>query len=305
MGAVKTDGTLWMCGYNGRGILGTGTYDNYSSPIQVGSLNSWKQIAVGYNHAIALTTDGFAVWGDNYYGQLGTGDNVSLPAPVIYPAPGFIKSVFAGSEVTYVILVDGHAVGAGRNTWGLLGNNSTTNSNMFNDGLLGPWSHFACGYHFTAGVKSDGTLWAWGDNYFGQLGNNTQISYSSPIQIGSLTNWKQVSAGRDHMSAIKSDGTIWSWGRGNNGQHGNNSVVNYSSPVQIGSLANWKQVSCGYGSTHAIKTDGTAWSWGLNGSGQAGQNNISGSSSPIQIGSLTSWKQIESASFSTFGIITA
>jgi alpha-tubulin suppressor-like RCC1 family protein len=309
-GAVKTDGTLWMFGFNSTGQLGNGTTTNYSSPIQVGSLNNWKQVAVGYSHTIALSTDGsFSGWGDNYYGNLGIGTNVNYSSPQITPTT-VVRSVFAGSQVTYIIVNDvlglpvGTALAAGRNTFGLLGDNTNTSSNNFDSVLIGPWSHLACGYHFTAGVKSDGTLWAWGDNHYGQLGNNSQISYSSPIQIGSLSNWKQVAAGQDHMSAVKTDGTVWSWGRGNNGQNGNNSVANYSSPIQIGSLTSWKQVSCGYGSTHAIKSDGTAWSWGLNGNGQAGQNNVTGSSSPIQIGTLTSWKQIESASFSTYGIIT-
>ena len=96
------------------------------------------------------------------------------------------------------------------------------------------------------------TLWSWGYNNYGQLGNNTAIHYSSPIQVGSLTNWKQVACGQYHTVAVKTDGSLWSCGYNNKGQLGQNNITNYSSPVQVGTLTNWKQVACGYQHTIAV-----------------------------------------------------
>jgi alpha-tubulin suppressor-like RCC1 family protein len=108
-------------------------------------------------------------------------------------------------------------------------------------------------------------LYAWGRNNHGQIGDNTLVNRSSPVQVGALTTWSQVSAAAS-VTAIKTDNTLWTWGRNNDGQLGQNDVVSRSSPTQVGVLTNWSKVS----RTLAIKTDGTLWSWGSNGSGQVG-----------------------------------
>ncbi len=89
------------------------------------------------------------------------------------------------------------------------------------------------------------TLFGWGDNSYGAIGNGTQTDYSSPIQIGNLTNWKQVACGYKHTVVIKTDGTLWVCGRNNKGQLGNGTITDYSSPIQIGNLTNWKQIAGG------------------------------------------------------------
>ena len=115
------------------------------------------------------------------------------------------------------------------------------------------WKQLSIGYLTTAAIKTDGTLWIWGWNNYGQLGNGTSGNfYMSPIQVGSLTNWKQVSCGSYCTAAIKTDGTLWAWGYNSQGQLGNNVLTNYSSPIQVGSLTNWKQVSVAVSITAAI-----------------------------------------------------
>jgi len=141
---------------------------------------------------------------------------------------------------------------------------------------------------------SQGGLWLWGSNAFGQLGDNTITHRSSPIQtIAGGTNWKQVSTG-SHTAAIKTDGTLWSWGHGLNGTMGNNANTSRSSPVQtISGGTNWKEVSAKNGITAAIKTDGTLWVWGINNSGQLGDETVVFKSSPVQtIAGGTNWKQV-------------
>jgi alpha-tubulin suppressor-like RCC1 family protein len=150
-----------------------------------------------------------------------------------------------------------------------------------------------------AAIKTDGTLWAWGRNLDGELGDNTSVNKSSPVQIGVLTNWSQVSAGNAQTTAVKTDGTLWTWGNATDGRLGNNTnTVNKSSPIQVGALTNWSQVSTGSAFTVSVKADGTLWAWGRNGDGQLGDGTVILRSSPVQVGALTTWSQASAGSIS-------
>lgn len=118
----------------------------------------------------------------------------------------------------------------------------------------------AKGPNFSLVVKNDGTLWAWGDNTYGQLGDGTNTFRNSPVQIGTSTNWKAVWVGDFHTAAIKTDGTLW--GRNNYGQLGVGTNDDYNIPIQINLAKNWSTVACGMFTTYAIKTDGNLWVWG-------------------------------------------
>jgi alpha-tubulin suppressor-like RCC1 family protein len=140
---------------------------------------------------------------------------------------------------------------------------------------------------------STGSLYSWGSNLYGQLGQNDTFTLYSPVQVGALTNWASVSAGNKFCAAVKTDGTLWTWGLGGNGQLGQNSIPVTSSPIQVGSLTNWRSVAAGnFFSCVAIKTDGTLWSWGFGGVGQLGQNSTASISSPKQVGALTNWASV-------------
>jgi alpha-tubulin suppressor-like RCC1 family protein len=157
--------------------------------------------------------------------------------------------------------------------------------------------------HHTLALKTDGTLWATGDNASGQLGDGTIISKSSYIQIGSASNWAIVSAGYIHSIAIKTDGTLWAWGRNNSGELGDGTNIDKNSPVQIGNASNWASVSAGYYYTLALKTDGTLWAWGAN-VGQLGDGTTTKRSNPVQIGSANNWKSISAGYQNTLAIKT-
>lgn len=154
-------------------------------------------------------------------------------------------------------------------------------------------------------VKTDGTLWTWGNNEFGQRGNGDTTNSSSPVQVGSLTDWFMVDGGEEHCLAIKTDGTLWAWGRNNVGQLGMGDTTDRSSPVQVGSLTDWlattsddllagspTKFSPGKDTNGIIKDDGTLWTWGLGQAGVLGDGTATTKSSPVQIGSLTNWLSI-------------
>ena len=181
----------------------------------------------------------------------------------------------------------------GLNTNGQLGTNNTTNRSSPVQTVSGGtnWRLISSGDYNTAAIKTDGSLWLWGDNSYGQLGDNTASSKLSPVQtVAAGTNWKQVSVGFTHIAAIKTDGTLWTWGDNTYGQLGdNNATTRYSSPVQtVSGGANWRQVSSGRNYSAAVKTDGTLWLWGYGTSGNLGTGDISNRSSCTFRGAMSS-----------------
>jgi alpha-tubulin suppressor-like RCC1 family protein len=228
--------------------------------------------------------------GYNQAGNLGNGTVVLYSSPIQVGSLTNWKQVDTAYGVTLAVKTDGTLWGWGYNTSGQLGNGSSAYySSPIQIGALTNWKQVSSQSYSSAthAIKTDGTLWAWGYNASGQLGNGTNVNYSSPIQVGSLTNWKTV----DNQHFIKTDGTLWACGYGASGRLGNGSSAYYSSPIQIGALTNWKQVSS-RDTVLAVKTDGTLWGWGFGTNGVIGNGFTSGSISPVQIGTLTNWKQV-------------
>lgn len=156
-------------------------------------------------------------------------------------------------------------------------------------------------YH-TFAIKSDGTLWAWGANSSGQLGDGTNGSKNLPVQIGSDSTWADVSAGHEHTVAIKSDGTLWTWGSDNEGQLGIGVYGSKNVPVQVGTDTTWLNVTAGKAHSLAIKTDGTLWAWGFNGAGQLGDGTHEERRVPVQVGSDSNWASVQAGYYHTFAI---
>lgn len=153
-----------------------------------------------------------------------------------------------------------------------------------------------------AGIKEDdGTLWTWGYNNYGQLGNNSVVPTKSPVQLGS-NSWKMVSGGYYGFAAIRSDDTLWTWGMNVFAQLGDNSTLNRSSPVQV--AGSWKYIALGQYHSAGIKSDDTLWTWGYNVYGQLGDNSAVGRSSPVQVSGGGSWQYVFSGVYSTHAIKT-
>jgi alpha-tubulin suppressor-like RCC1 family protein len=290
---------------------GNSTVANKSNPVQTvaGGIN-WKQVACGGFDTAAIKTDGTLwCWGYNWTGSSGDNTIIHRSSPVQTITLGTNwKQVSVGNLFTAAIKTDGTLWCWGDNQYGALGDNTVVNKSSPVQTVTGGtnWKQVSAGYGCTAAIKTDGTLWVWGQNNYLQLGDNSATSRrSSPVQTAAFgTNWKQVSAGVYNMAAIKTDGTLWCWGYGGYGANGNNDNTSpRSSPVQtVAGGTNWKQVSC---NTHvaAIKTDGTLWTWGNNSNGQLGDNTITNRSSPVQTITLgTNWKQVSCGTLTTAAI---
>lgn len=168
------------------------------------------------------------------------------------------------------------------------------------------WQKITAGFGHTLAIKTDGTLWAWGLNNAGQLGDGTNNPSSIvPVQFSAGNNWQFISAGPEHSMAIKTDGTLWAWGRNSEAQLGDGTNNNSNVPVQIGTDNNWIAVSTGSEHTLAKKSNGTLWAWGGNTYGQCGNATPPNSvATPLQIGTATDWQTISTGSYHSIAIKT-
>jgi len=166
------------------------------------------------------------------------------------------------------------------------------------------WQTITSGLFHSVGVKTDGTLWAWGKNDTGQLGDGTLIQKYSPTQIGTATNWKMASCGEDFTVAIQTNGSLWSWGNNVRGQLGNGGFANTITPTQVGTDSTWDTVDCGYSFCVALKGSftKTLWTWGYNEYGQLGDGNNVNVNTPQQIGVSNSWRSVSAGAYHTLAL---
>lgn len=303
---------LWSWGGNGQGQLGLGNTTSYSSPKQVGSGANWNYIANGFYSSFAVKTDGTLWgWGRNNYGQLGVGNTTYYSSPKqIGALTNWLNVAASYDGFTAAIKTDGTLWSWGVNGLGQLGLGTagTNYSSPVQVGTLTNWSSISCGYAHAIAVKTDGTLWSWGYNIYGQLGYTTSgQNRSSPVQVGALTNWLKVAAGYNFSIAIKTDGTFWSWGQNSYGNLGLGNTTTYSSPKQVGALTTWSSTSCGKQHVLSTRNDNTLWSWGRNSVGQLGlgdSGNYAHRSSPTQVGLLTTWLNVGCGTYMSMAIKT-
>lgn len=303
---IDTHGRLWAWGDNSYGQLGLGNTTSYSSPVQVAG--SWTQIAAGAIYAapfaLAINTKGqLFAWGSNANGNgnslLGNGSATTMWSSPVQIGTKSWTQVSAGRDFWGGIQTDHTLWGCGENSLGEIGQGNTTDVTTPTK-ITGSWTQVSCGGDpatanggTMVAIKSNGTLWAWGSNLYGQMGVGGASFYSSPVQIGTKS-WTQVSAsGWAHTMAIRSDATMWVFGRNDVGQLGVNGTVGTicSSPIQVG--GSWTQVWGGFASSFGIKTDGSLWAWGYNNANNLGTGDGVSYSSPVQI-SVGPWASVSS-----------
>ena len=188
-------------------------------------------------------------FGRNYFGQLGLGNTTNVASPTQVGALTTWLNIAAGYH-SLSTKTDNTLWAWGRNGDGQLGlgnsGSGTNRSSPVQVGALTTWSSVYAGSYSSLAIKTNGTLWSWGQNSYGRLGLGNTTDYSSPKQVGALTTWASISAGSGYWTAaIKTDGTLWSWGSNSYGRLGLGDTNNRSSPVQVGSLTNWLTVAAG------------------------------------------------------------
>jgi alpha-tubulin suppressor-like RCC1 family protein len=264
----------------------------------------------GARGTIILKSDGTVwTWGANFNGKLGIGTTNTSRAltPVEVHDPnniGFFNSVKAvmGGEIHNVALKsDGTVWCWGWNSLGQLGNGTTndswvpTQTGLTANPPLTNVVKLGGRPYFTLAEKSDGTIWAWGMNQFGQMGNGTTTAslgnqqVTVPVMVsnsypgGPINGALQITCGYQFGAALATNGTVWVWGSGTHGEQGTGATTTNYIPVQVPGLTNITQISAGWFHILARKSDGTAWAWGNNSSGEIGDGATSNDFSPVRV----------------------
>jgi alpha-tubulin suppressor-like RCC1 family protein len=286
--ALKSDGTIYYWGNNQL------LFPVVNVETQIGTSNDWKEIAAAFRHGMSIKNDG-TLWGWGLYGQFGNGSTDNLLVPTQIGTDTDWKSIFTQGSDTFVLKNNGTLWASGGNLSGSTGTGlSGFQVNTFTQVLNGSnWKIVSKSGHTVLALKEDNTLWAWGDNLYGQIGNGNFFAQDEPILISS-SSWQSIAGGVEHSLAVKSDGTLWSWGRNQYGQLGDGTLVNKNIPTQVGTDSDWESVGAGYAMSYALKQDGRLFYFGINTSGQAG-NGTTGSVNvlmPTQVGSQSDWDKL-------------
>ena len=317
---------LFSFGSNSVGQLGLGNQISQSSPTQVGAGTTWLNIAAGYMHSLATKDDGTLwAWGDGYFGCLGLNDN---GAPKLSPTQvgaltNWLK-VSAGYNFSLAIKNDGTLWSWGANGQSQLGlGNTVARSSPVQVGSDTNWRLISAGRIHAIGTTSQ-YMYGWGYNQFGQVGDNSVTSrstptiHNAPFQQGTNANgngWQSISAGTNHSAGVFIGGvggtqrSLYVWG-GYQGLGLNARLVYRSSPVTVGNPGNdWyttlSNVACGFNVTAVTTTDGQLWTWGANPYGILGQNNQIYRSSPVQVGATSTWLNVSMCSSYTISSMLA
>lgn len=220
----------------------------------------------------------------NYRGAVSVTASCSTPGATIHyttngldPTPSD-ASVSSGStiQVTRSLMLKVRAFKSG------MGNSAVRRGNYSLNGAIA-----AGGYAHSLALKSDGSVWAWGYNNAGQLGDGTTTQRLSPVQVSGLSGGVAVAAGTSHSLTLKADGTVWGWGSNVYGQLGDGTTINRTLPVQVSGLSGVVAIAAGDSFSMAVKADGTVWTWGSNWSGQLGDGTTTQRLSPVKVVGLT------------------
>jgi alpha-tubulin suppressor-like RCC1 family protein len=232
-------------------------------------------VAAGSSHSVALKNDGTVwTWGDNRRGQLGMGGSDSNVHSTPAQVPGLtdVTAVSARGTFTLALKSDGTVWSWGSNhitetdgsSLGGLGDGTNKQHNSPVE-IIKDVKKIAAGIAHALVLKNDGTIWGWGNNFSGQLGDGTNVTPRlSPVKAVNITDIKDISLGRFHSLVLKNDGTVWGWGNGLVGQLGDGKRNSVNTPVKAAGLTDVKVISTGENHSLAVRENGEIWLWGNN-----------------------------------------
>jgi alpha-tubulin suppressor-like RCC1 family protein len=286
---LRSDGTVWSWGADGSGQLGNNSSSSDAwSPVQVPTEAGIIGISAGGSHSLAVGSDGTVwSWGSNSYGQLGysTSSSQSGVPSEVPGLPASIVQVSAGASHSLALQANGTVWAWGLNSSGQLGNGNTTNSTapVQVTGLPSGIVAISAGGAQSLALASNGTVWAWGLNSSGQLGNGSTTSSDTAVEVSGISTAVGIAAGNAHSLALLANGSVDAWGLNSSGQLGNGSTTSSDTPVAVSSLSGVTQIAAGYAHSVAITTSGQAYAWGANAGGQLGNGNTTQQTTPVQL----------------------
>ncbi|SET99274.1 Alpha-tubulin suppressor [Stigmatella erecta] len=285
--AVRADGSVWTWGWESS--LSDGRMVGPSVPVQVPELRGVVSVAAIEYRALAVRADG-SVWAWKWVDEGGDGVKPSLAVPMQVPELSGVVSVAAGVEHSLAMREDGSVWSWGANAHGQLGDGSWVDRAVPVQAQM-PWlsgvTALVAGYSHLLAVRTDGSVWAWGANDHGQLGDGSTTNRSVPVQVQGLSGVVSVAAGFYHSLAVRTDGSVWAWGVNDYGQLGDGSTMNRLVPVQVQDLSGVVSVAAGFYHSLAVRTDGSVWAWGANWYGQLGDGSTTNRSVPVQVQGLS------------------
>ncbi len=302
---IDETGTLHCWGKNDSGQVGNGTTIDQETPAAISANTDWSNVSLGTNHSCATRKDNTLwCWGSNTSFQLGhSPENNQQPSQLNQTNEDDSSTTeqwlasSSGNSHTCAIKTDNSLWCWGGNTKGQIGQGSVTaffsepTQLAENDTWL---SISANGDHNCAVRKDDRSLWCWGNNQAGQIGNGTTENSLTPSLIAEGSTWDKISLGTDHSCGIKDNGSLWCWGDNSRSQLGDGSTLASSSPKQIGSAINWQAISLGNQFSCAISSDGRLWCWGGNDQYQQGNAETTDIVAPSVISDDSDWRSISS-----------
>jgi alpha-tubulin suppressor-like RCC1 family protein len=307
---VRANGTLWAWGLNSNGRLGDNSITSRRSPVSVvGGFTDWISASAGGYHSLGVRANGSLwAWGNNGNGQLGDDTITSRRSPVSVVG-GFTDwiSASAGGFHSLGVRANGTLWAWGNNSNGRLGDDTVTDQSSpvsvvggFND-----WVSASAGRRHSLGVRANGSLWAWGYNGNGRLGDNSNTDRSSPVSVvGGFTDWISASAGFAHSLGVRANGSLWAWGYNSSGRLGDDTVTDRSSPVSVvGGFTDWISASAGGAHSLGVRANGSLWAWGPNSFGRLGDDSTTARSSPVSVvGGFTDWVSASAGNSHSLGI---
>lgn len=301
---------FYSWGQNTSGQLGDGTVISRSVPTQI--LMTGKVFTTLGGPAGIDNNGNLWLWGVNTNGQVGDNTVVNRSSPVqVFGGGTTWTKVETSTTHTMATKSDGTLWLWGNGGNGQLGTDANTHRSSPVQTKAGgtDWTtKFAIGNATSAAIKKDGSLWTWGFNSAGALGDNSVVQKQSPVQVTGSLVWAEIADGSQAMCGITTAGAIYAWGSNSSGALGQNNTINRSNPTQIGTDTTWSSVAMGGNNTPgnefvlAIKTNGTLWTWGSNASGQLGISAITHRSSPVQVGADATWSKVTAGQASSYGI---